>query len=64
MVVDHLKGCFEFTVGPEDSLAVLRNKNRLVHAFSRSGWIQDTLGEVVSRSEKMCLALSNFVHLI
>ena len=50
MVVDHLQGQYTCTSNPEDNLAVLRNKNRLVHAFSRSGWIQDTLGEVLSRS--------------
>ncbi len=41
-----------------DNLAVLHNKNRLVHAFSRSGWIQDTLGEVLSRSVTSCAGMT------
>ena len=50
MVVDHIRECFKFSAVPEDSLAVLHNKNRLVHAFGRSGWVHDGMGEVVSRS--------------
>ena len=58
MVVDHLQQLFSFTTAPEETLAVLHNKNRLVHAFSRSGWIQDTLGEILSRSVTSCAGMT------
>ena len=54
MVVDHLRELYHFTNDPEETLAVLRNKNRLVHTFCRSGWIQDTEGMVLSRSILLC----------
>ena len=64
MVVDHLKKTFTFTSNPEETLAVLHNKNRLVHAFSRSGWIQDTLGEILSRSVRSCAGMTAKVTII
>ena len=64
MVVDHLKKIFTFTSRPEETLAVLHNKNRLVHAFSRSGWIQDTLGEILSRSVTSCAGMTAKVTII
>ena len=64
MVVEHLQGLFTFTTKPEDNLAVLHNKNRLVHAFSRSGWIQDTLGEVLSRSVTSCAGMTAKVTIV
>ena len=64
MVVDHLHGLFTFTSNPEDTLAVLHNKNRLVHVFSRSGWIQDTSGEVLSRSVTSCAGMTAKVTII
>ena len=62
--MDHLHGHYKFTTSPEDNLAVLHNKNRLVHAFSRSGWIQDTLGEVLSRSVTSCAGMTAKVTII
>ena len=64
MVVDHLQKIFTFTTDPEETLAVLHNKNRLVHAFSRSGWIQDTLGEILSRSVTSCAGVTAKVTII
>ena len=64
MVVDHLRGIFTFTNNPEETLAVLQNKNRLVHAFCRSGWIQDTEGEVLSRSVTSCAGMTAKVTII
>ena len=64
MVVDHLRGIFTFTNNPEETLAVLHNKNRLVHAFCRSGWIQDTEGEVLSRSVTSCAGMTAKVTII
>ena len=42
----------------EETLAVLHNKNRLVHAFCRSGWIQDTDGMVLSRGVTSCAGMT------
>ena len=64
MVVDHLQQIFTFTTDPEETLAVLHNKNRLVHAFSRSGWIQDTLGEILLRSVTSCAGMTAKVTII
>ena len=64
MVVDHLRGIFKFTNDPEETLAVLHNKNRLVHAFCRCGWIQDTEGEVLSRSVTSCAGMTAKVTII
>ena len=64
MVVDHLRGIYTFTSNPEETLAVLHNKNRLVHAFCRSGWIQEILGEVLSRSVKSCAGMTAKVTII
>ena len=64
MVVDHLRGIYTFTNNPEETLAVLHNKNRLVHAFCRSGWIQDTEGEVLSRSVTSCAGMTAKVTII
>ena len=64
MVVDHLRGIYTFTNDPEETLAVLHNKNRLVHAFCRSGWIQDTEGEVLSRSVTSCAGMTAKVTII
>ena len=64
MVVDHLRGLYRFTNDPEETLAVLHNKNRLVHAFCRSGWIQDTEGMVLSRSVTSCAGMTAKVTII
>ena len=64
LVVEHVRACFGFTAIPEDSLAVLHNKNRLVHAFGRSGWVHDTRGEVVSRSITSCAGMTAKVTII
>ena len=64
MVVDHLRGLYRFTNDPEETLAVLHNKNRLVHAFYRSGWIQDTEGMVLSRSVTSCAGMTAKVTII
>ena len=62
--MDHIRGCFSFSAVPEDSLAVLHNKNRLVHAFGRSGWVHDAMGEVVSRSVTSCAGMTDKVTII
>ena len=64
MVVDHLRELYHFTNDPEETLAVLHNKNRLVHAFCRSGWIQDTDGMVLSRSVTSCAGMTAKVTII
>ena len=64
MVVDHLRELFHFTNDPEETLAVLHNKNRLVHAFCRSGWIQDTDRMVLSRSVTSCAGMTAKVTII
>ena len=63
-VVDHLRGLYQFTNDPEETLAVLHNKNRLVHAFCPSGWIQDTEGMVLSRSVTSCAGMTAKVTII
>ena len=64
MVVVHLRGLYRFTNDFEETLAVLHNKNRLVHAFCRSGWIQDTEGMVLSRSVTSCAGMTAKVTII
>ena len=64
MVVDHLRELYQFTNDPEETLAVLHNKNRLVHAFCRSGWIQDTEGMVLSRGVTSCAGMTAKVTII
>ena len=64
MVVDHLREIYTFTNNPEETLAVLHNKNRLVHALCRSGWILDTEGEVLSRSVTSCAGMTAKVTII
>ena len=64
MVVDHLRELYHFTNDPEETLAVLHNKNRLVHAFCRSGWIQDTDGMVLARSVASCAGMTAKVTII
>ena len=65
MVVDHLRKIYTFTNNPEETLAVLHNKNRLSMPFvAVHGWIQDTEGEVLSRSVTSCAGMTAKVTII
>ena len=64
LIVDHIRASCGFTAIPEDSLAVLHNKNRMAHAFGRSGWVHGSKGEVVSRSVTSCAGMTAKVAIV